>query len=84
MKMWLVAFVALAPLLAGCADTDTSDIAGIQIEHDSETCRAAAATGTDAHGISDGKTADEKSAIYARLYHDCMAASGYTVIASAP
>ena len=86
MKMWLVACVAIAPLLGGCGEgaIDTSDIAGIQIERDSETCRATAAYGIDNRGSADGKTADEKNATYEQSYHTCMAARGYTIASAAP
>lgn len=86
MKMWLAACVAIVPLLAGCAAdiADNSDIAGIKIERDSETCRATAAYGIDNHGVADGKTAGEKNATYEQNYHTCMAARGYTVAAAAP
>jgi hypothetical protein len=78
MKLWIVAFIALVPLMAGCADsTDISNIDGMQVQADSEACRAAVARGIGARAVDTVQSADERRAAYERSYRDCMSAKGY-------
>jgi len=80
MKLWMPAVAVIAPLLAGCGDTstDTGDIAGVQVERDSEACRALAASGVAVHGVDNVESAAQKQARYDRVYQGCMAAKGYS------
>jgi hypothetical protein len=78
MKPAMIIVFLAAVTLCGCADDkdlDRSDSMAL----DSESCRAAAASGIDAHGVSSDQTAEEKREIYVKSYRDCMTAKGYAL-----